>query len=59
MYEKHWSAKKHFFAPCDSYSSDIAESEYDSQITSSPTNFKGGGIKLEKYVFNKKVICWF
>jgi hypothetical protein len=38
----------------DSYSFDIAESEYDNQIAPPPTNFKGGGIIFTKHVFNKK-----
>jgi hypothetical protein len=41
----------------DSYSLDIAESEYCNQIAPSPTNFKGGGIILKKNGFNRKVIC--
>ena len=48
-------------ARCDSYSFDIAESEFDNQIAPSPTNVKGGGIKLKNYVCNEKVsvIYWF
>jgi hypothetical protein len=42
-----------------SYSFDVAESEYDSQIPPSPTDFKVGGTIFKKQVFNKKVICWF
>jgi hypothetical protein len=38
----------------DSYSFDIAESEYDNQIAPAPTNFKVGGIILKKNVFNEK-----
>ena len=37
----------------DSYSFDIAESEYDYQIALSPANVKRGGIKLKNYVCNK------
>jgi hypothetical protein len=44
---------KHFFSlpvriQGDSYSLDIAESEYNSRTVPPPTNFKGGGI-----IFNK------
>jgi hypothetical protein len=57
------SKKKTFFASVkiqgDSYSFYIAESKYNNQIAPSPTNFKGGLIIFKKYVFNKKVICWF
>jgi len=42
-----------------SYSFDIAESEYDTQIALSPTIVKGEGTKLKNYIFYKKVICWF
>jgi hypothetical protein len=47
MNKLHWSAKKNFFplpvkVQGDSYSLDIAESEYDNQIALSPTNFKEG-----------------
>jgi hypothetical protein len=46
----HWSAKKKLFFRLPikiqggSYSFVIAESEYDNQITQSPTNVKGKGI---------------
>jgi hypothetical protein len=48
-----------FFSPPvkirgDSYSFDIAESEYDNEIAPTPTNFKVGGIILKKNVFNEK-----
>jgi len=43
----------------DSYSFDIAESEYDNQIALSPTNVMEEGIKLKNYICNKKVIHWF
>jgi hypothetical protein len=38
----------------DSYSFDIAESDYDNQIALSPTNVKGKGDKLKKYAYSKK-----
>jgi hypothetical protein len=43
----------------DSYSSDIAESENGNQITPSPTNIKGDGIKLKTKFLIKKVIYQF
>jgi hypothetical protein len=54
----HWSANRKknrfLFKFSDSYNFDIDESEYDNQIALSPTNVKGGGIKLKSYVCNKK-----
>jgi hypothetical protein len=55
-----WSAKKTFFSlpvkiQGDSYSFDIAESEYDNQTALSLTNVEGGGIELKNYICNKKV----
>jgi hypothetical protein len=38
----------------DSYSFDIAESEYDNQIAPPPANFKGGGIILKSTFLIKK-----
>jgi hypothetical protein len=47
--------KKMFLLPVkiqgNSYSFDIAESEYDNQIALSPANVKGEGIKFEKLNF--------
>ena len=44
----------------DSYSFDIAESEYDNQIALSPTSVKGERNKLKNYICNKKkVMYWF
>jgi hypothetical protein len=45
----------------DSYSFDIAESEYDNQILLSPTNVKWRGINFKTYVCNKKgsPLYWF
>jgi hypothetical protein len=38
----------------DSYSFDIAESEYDNQIAQTPTNVKGDEIKFKNYVCNEE-----
>ena len=43
----------------DSYSSDVAGSEYDNQIALSLTNVKGGGTKFKNCVCNKKLLYWF
>ena len=48
----HWLANRTFPSlpvqiQGDSYSSDIAKSEYDNQIALSPTNFKKGGLNYK------------
>jgi hypothetical protein len=39
----------------DSYTFDIAESEYDNQIAPATAHLNGGG----RYLNDKKAICWF